>query len=151
MRKTGIVLLLVLAIILFGCAQNPPSAAWVEIPFTPSTPAPPPEVIHIDPTVIIEPNPGPGPYTGIAMGFEGVVEVTLEVRDKVIISAVAVGNKETVGLGTLAIDNMPPMMVAGNSIIVDTISGATNTSRAVLEAAAKALGKAGLTDGDLAR
>ncbi|MDR1178093.1 MAG: FMN-binding protein [Spirochaetaceae bacterium] len=151
MKKTEIVLLLVLAIILFGCAQNPPSAAWVEIPFTPSTPAPPPEVIHIDPTVIIEPNPGPGPYTGIAMGFGGVVEVTLEIRERVIISAVVTGNAETVGIGTRALDNLPGAIVTANSIVVDTITGATSTSRAVLEAAAKALGKAGLTDGDLAR
>ncbi|MDR1212085.1 MAG: FMN-binding protein [Spirochaetaceae bacterium] len=150
MKKTEIVLLLVLVLILLGCAQSKP-ATYTEIPFVPSsTPAPPPEVIHIEP-LIIEPNPGPGPYTGMAMGYHGIVEVTLEVRDKIIISAVAVGDEETVGIGTLALDNMPPRMVEANSIVVDTISGATNTSMAVLDAAAKALGKAGLTDVDLDR
>jgi fumarate reductase flavoprotein subunit len=85
------------------------------------------------------------------MGYHGMVEVTLEVRDKVIVSASAVGDEETVGIGTLAIDNMPGRMVETNSIEVDTISGATTTSQAVLEAAAKALGKAGLTNADLKR
>jgi uncharacterized protein with FMN-binding domain len=85
------------------------------------------------------------------MGYHGMVEVTLEVKDRVIISAVSTDEGETVGIGTLAVDNMPGMMVEANSIEVDTITGATISSLAVLEAAAKALGKAGLTNADLKR
>jgi fumarate reductase flavoprotein subunit len=85
------------------------------------------------------------------MGYHGIVEVTLDVKNRVIISAGAIGDEETVGIGTLAIDNMPGMMVEANSIKVDTVSGATTSSQAVLEAAAKALGKAGLTDEGLKR
>ncbi|MDR1177893.1 MAG: FMN-binding protein [Spirochaetaceae bacterium] len=85
------------------------------------------------------------------MGYGGVVEVTLDVKDRVIISADAIDVGETLHVGSLAIDNMPGMMVEANSIEVDTLSGATITSRAILEAAAKALGKAGLTNADLKR
>jgi fumarate reductase flavoprotein subunit len=98
-----------------------------------------------------EPNQRPGFYTGTAQGFDGEVSVTLEIRDKVIVSVTAVGDHETMGIGTLALDNMPGMMVRANSIEVDVVSGATVSSQAILQAAAKALEKAGLTKADLIR
>jgi uncharacterized protein with FMN-binding domain len=152
MKTAAFFSFIVLSLTMLGCTKSKPAAAYTESPFSPPTdsaPAPSQPVVQIDPRVIIEPNPGPGPYTGAAMGYDGVVEVILDVKDRVIVSAAAAGDRETIGLGTLAIDNMPPVMVEANSIVVDTISGATTTSNAVLEAAAKALGKAGLTDADL--
>jgi uncharacterized protein with FMN-binding domain len=161
-KKSGIFVFVVLSGLIFGCTQSTPVVTQAEPPA--SIPAPPPApptpepvpasqavVVPVDEGVVIEPNPGPGPYTGTAMGYHGIVEVILDVKDKVIISASAIGDEETVGIGTLAIDNMPGMMVEANSISIDTISGATSSSLAVLEAAAKALGKAGLTDADLNR
>jgi hypothetical protein len=158
-KKSGIFVFVVLSGLIFGCAQSTPVTTTrvdppASLPATPPPvvpPAPAPQAAFVDEGLVIEPNPGPGPYTGRAMGYHGVVEVTLDVKDKVIISASAIGDEETVGIGTHAIDEMPPMMVEANSIDIDTVSGATSSSMAVLEAAAKALGKAGLTDGDLAR
>jgi fumarate reductase flavoprotein subunit len=152
MKKYGILVLAVLSGIMFGCAQNAPAARQTETPApaVSAQPAPPPAAV-VDEGVVIVSNPGPGPYTGAATGYHGMVEVTLEVKDRVIVSAVAVDEGETVGIGTLAIDLLPGIMVNANSIEVDTISGATISSQAVLEAAAKALGKAGLTNADLRR
>jgi uncharacterized protein with FMN-binding domain len=99
----------------------------------------------------VAPDDRPGFYTGAAQGFDGEVSVTLEIKDRVIVSATAVGDHETMGIGTLALDNMPGQMVRANSIEVDVISGATYTANAVLQAAAKALEKAGLTNADLRR
>jgi uncharacterized protein with FMN-binding domain len=162
-KKSGIFVFVVLSGLILGCTQSTPVTTQAEPPASLPVPVPPPAaepapapapqpvVVPVDEGVVIEPNPGPGPYTGTAMGYHGIVEVILDVKDKVIISASAIGDEETVGIGTLAIDNMPGMMVEANSIDIDTISGATSSSLAVLEAAAKALGKAGLTDTDLNR
>jgi fumarate reductase flavoprotein subunit len=142
MKKYGMFVLAISVVcgIVLGCAQNAPAARRTEAP-----------AAAVDGGAVGEPNPGPGFYTGEATGYHGKVEVTLEVKDGVIVSATAADEGETVGIGTLAIDMMPGMMVQNNSIEVDVISGATISSQAVLEAAAKALGKAGLTNADLKR
>ena len=102
--------------------------------------------------VIIEKNPGPGPYEGAARGH-GLYDVTviIQLTNGKLTSVVANGPDETAGLGTRPLVLLPEAMLAKNSIKVDTISGATETSEAVLLAAARALGKAGLTDADLKR
>ena len=105
-------------------------------------------------TVVIEQNPGPGPYVGTAIGYyeyAGTVTVTLDVVDGKLTMVNVTGPLETAGIGSQAIDMMGDMMLKANSIKVDIISGATHSSEAVLLAAAKALGQAGLTDADLKR
>jgi fumarate reductase flavoprotein subunit len=147
MKKAGILFLVGLILFMSGCAQNTPATtqtASAPVQTTPQT-APAPAAPAADTAA----NAGLDLYTGAAMGFTGVVEVTLEVKDKVIVSVIAVGDDETVGIGTLALDDMPGMMVAANSIEVDMISGASFTSKAILDAAAIALTKAGLTNADL--
>jgi fumarate reductase flavoprotein subunit len=106
----------------------------------------------LSPAAVISDEPqGPGFYTGTAQGFDGEVSVTLEIKDRVIVSVTAAGDHETMGIGTLALDNMPGMMVQANSVEVDVVSGATYTANAILQAAAAALEKAGLTNADLRR
>lgn len=80
--------------------------------------------------------------TGTAVGFGGEVTVTLTVRDGVVIEAVAVGESETEGVGSLAIEQMPKAMVQAGTVEVDGVSGATVTSSAVLAAARKAYAEA---------
>ena len=85
---------------------------------------------------------------GTAKGFAGDVTVTITVTDGVITDATAVGANETPGVGTPALEKMPAAMVAGNTVNVDVVSGATFTSNGVLEAAKAALTAAGLNAED---
>jgi len=81
--------------------------------------------------------------TGSAKGMDGdvTVEVTLT-KDK-IYSVKVTDQHETEGIGTKAVEQMPPKMVEGNTIKVDTVSGATVTSTAILEAVKSAIKAAG--------
>jgi fumarate reductase flavoprotein subunit len=103
------------------------------------------------PVAVMSDDARPGFFTGTAQGFDGPVTVTLEIKNKVIVSATAVGEFETMGIGTLALDNMPGTIVQANSVEIDVISGATYTANAILQAAAQALEKAGLTNAELTR
>lgn len=89
----------------------------------------------------------PGTYTATVQGNGGPVTVTLEVDEHALLSAEALGEKETVGIGTLALEQIPPAMVESNSAKVDVVSGATVTSDAIMRAATVALREAaGMTD-----
>ena len=82
--------------------------------------------------------------TGTAKGFGGDVTVTLTVENGVITAAKAEGADETHGVGTPALEQLPAAMVAGNTVNVDVVAGATFTSNGVIEAAKAALVAAGL-------
>lgn len=89
----------------------------------------------------------PGTYTATVQGNGGPVTVTLEVDEHALLSAEALGEKETVGIGTLALEQIPPAMVESNSVEVDGVSGATVTSDAIMRAATVALREAaGMAD-----
>ncbi len=90
-----------------------------------------------------------GEFKGTAQGLGGEVTVTLTLTDGVITNVVAEGPDETPGIGTKALETLPGMMVAGNTVQVDAVSGATITSTAVVEAAVAALAEAGLKPEDL--
>ena len=87
-------------------------------------------------------------YTGTAQGMGGEVSVTLTIDNGVITDCTAVGDKETDGIGSVVIDQFPAQVVAGNTINLDAISGATVTSNAFIEAAKAALTAAGLNPDD---
>ena len=91
-----------------------------------------------------------GTFTGTAKGLGGDVTVTLTLKDSVITEATAEGKDETEGIGSKAIEQLPPEMVEGNTINVDGVSGATVTSDAIKEAAKAALESAGLDPEDYA-
>lgn len=85
----------------------------------------------------------PGTYTGKAAGMNGdvAVEVTFD-SDK--ITVVTVGeHRETPGISDPAIDQMPGAIVAAQSTQIDTVSGATVTSKAILGAVDAAIVLAG--------
>ena len=83
-------------------------------------------------------------FTGTAKGFGGDVTVTLTIDNGVITDAKAEGADETPGVGTPALEKLPAAMMAGNTVNVDVVGGATFTSNAVIEAAKAALVAAGL-------
>lgn len=80
--------------------------------------------------------------TGTAMGFGGEVTVTLTVENGVVTAASATGDDETDGVGSRAIEEMPPAMVEAGTVEVDSVSGATYSASAVLSAARNAYAEA---------
>ena len=80
-----------------------------------------------------------GALTGTAKGFGGDVTVTVTVDGDDILSVVAVGDNETKGIGSTAIEQLPEAIVDADSTEVDGVSGATYTSNAIKEAVSKAL------------
>ncbi len=89
-----------------------------------------------------------GSYTGTAKGMGGDVSVTLTLTDSVITDCTAKGDDETPGIGSAVIEQFPGEVVEGNTINIDSISGATITSNAFIEAAKAALTSAGLNPDD---
>ena len=86
----------------------------------------------------------PGTYKAEATGIHGpvAVEVTFS-KDKIEKIAV-VSQKETPGIGTLAVDALPAKMVEVQSPKVDAVAGATITSNAIRTAVEACVKQAGV-------
>ena len=84
-----------------------------------------------------------GVYTAQAHGNNGPVTVEVEVSDAEILSVKVTEHAETAGLSDTPIERIPAKIVEGQTLAVDTVSGATNTSNAILKAAEDALAQAG--------
>ena len=80
-----------------------------------------------------------GVYTAEAKGMNGPVTVEVSVQAKKIAAVKVVSHSETPGISDPAFDVIPAAMVKANSFEVDGVSGATMTSKALIEAAKLAL------------
>ena len=80
-----------------------------------------------------------GTYTATGKGFGGDVVVTLTVDSSKITAVEIVGDSETAGIGSKALEEMPDQILTAQSAEVDGVSGATYTSTAVKEATQSAL------------
>lgn len=78
---------------------------------------------------------------GSAQGYGGEVTVTVMVNGDDIVSVEVMGEKETQGIGTNAIEQLPEKIEEADSTDVEVISGATVTSNAIKEAVNNALGE----------
>ena len=76
---------------------------------------------------------------GTAQGYGGEVKVTVEVKGDDIVKVEAVGENETEGIGSKAIEELPAKIEEADSTDVEGVSGATFTSNAIKEAVNKAL------------
>ena len=85
----------------------------------------------------------PGTYTGTAAGKNGDVKVEVTFSANAIDSVKVVEHSETAGISDGAIENIPAAIVENQSLAVDTVSGATITSEAILKAVADAVAQAG--------
>ncbi|MBP7222371.1 MAG: FAD-dependent oxidoreductase [Sedimentibacter sp.] len=85
----------------------------------------------------------PGTYTGEGDGMGGKVKVSVKVDDNNILEVKVLENDETKGIGDAAIDKIPSMIVEGQTLSVDAVTGATLTSNAILTAVEAALKEAG--------
>lgn len=85
-----------------------------------------------------------GSYTGTAAGYHGELSVTTEIAKDGKITGITVGeNTETEGIGTVAIEKIPGRIIEAQSLDIDTVSGATVTSEAIIHAVANSLQAAG--------
>lgn len=80
-----------------------------------------------------------GVYEGTAKGFGGDVTVSVTLTDGVITAVEAVGENETPGVGSRAIEELPEAIVAAGSTQVDGVTGATVTSDALKKAVDQAV------------
>lgn len=85
-----------------------------------------------------------GVYSHSAKGNNGDVTVELEIKDGKAVRAEVVEHEETEGLSDKPIAEIPTWIVENQSLAIDAVSGATNTSNAILEAAALCLEDAGI-------
>lgn len=84
-----------------------------------------------------------GVYSGAGQGYGGQVSVQVEVMNHAIIGIQVQTPDETAEIGGVAAPKMAEHIVEGQSLMVDTVSGATRTSNGVLEAVEVALKGAG--------
>lgn len=81
--------------------------------------------------------------TGTAVGFGGDITVTVVVKGDDIISVEAVGDGETEGIGSRAIDELPALIAEADSTDIDGVTGATFSSDGIKEAVKNALASRG--------
>lgn len=84
----------------------------------------------------------PGEYTASAFGYESDVTVVVEVSRTELLSIQVNASGES-AIGVSAARSVRDAILAAQSVDVDVVSGATYSSRAVMEAVALALAQAG--------
>lgn len=85
----------------------------------------------------------PGTYTASARGNSGPVEVTIEVTKDAIKSVKIGKNYETPYIAADAMESVAKRIVEEQNLAIDTVSGATRSTGAVLTAVAAGISKAG--------
>lgn len=83
-----------------------------------------------------------GVYSGASKGFKGDISLTVEISNGKIANIEFVEHTESPSITDKAFDNIPRDIIAKQSTEVDTISGATTTSDAIIKAVEDALEKA---------
>ena len=84
-----------------------------------------------------------GTYTASAQGNNGPVEVSVTFDGEQITGVAVTAHSETAGIAEAPIEKIPAAIVAGQTLKVDAISGATMTSNAILTAVADCVQQAG--------
>lgn len=89
-----------------------------------------------------------GTYEGTGTGYNGPVTVAVTFTDSAISDIEVKESKETEHVGTPAFDDLIPAMIEGNGTGVDSVSGATFSSRALKDAVNAAAEEAKVSDLD---
>lgn len=84
-----------------------------------------------------------GVYQGTTKGHNGDLKVEVELSNDAIVSVKILEHVESEGISDPARERIPADVVAGQTLNVDTVSGATVTSNALLTAIADAITQAG--------
>lgn len=83
-------------------------------------------------------------YNATAQGNNGPIEIEVVIEDGHITAVTVLSHSETAGISDPAIERIPAAIVEEQTLAVDTVSGATNTSVAILSAVEDAAVSAGL-------
>lgn len=85
----------------------------------------------------------PGTYESEVPGHNGPIKVAVTFDRDAITEIKVISHSETEGIGTTVFERLPGEIIKHQSLGVDTLSGATITSRALINAVAGAVDKAG--------
>ena len=85
----------------------------------------------------------PGTYTATGEGHNGPVTVEVEFTDNRIKAVTVTDHNETPGVSDKALKVIPEGIVEGQSLSIDTVSGATYVSQAIIDAVSDAVKQAG--------
>ncbi|MFW5979807.1 MAG: FMN-binding protein, partial [Halanaerobiales bacterium] len=80
-----------------------------------------------------------GTHKGSAEGYKGPIEVEVEVENGEIIDIEVADHNETEGIGDEAFPKIIEEIISSQEIEVDTVSGATNSSKGLIKAVKDAL------------
>ena len=80
-----------------------------------------------------------GEYRGVAQGYAGELTAFVTLTDSHIDAIRVPDCPETEGIGSVAVEQLPGLIVANQTFAVDVVAGATATSRALIEAAKQAV------------
>lgn len=83
-------------------------------------------------------------YTAKTSGYGGEITVELTVVKDKITAVKITGDKETAGVGSMAVEQLPAAILKAQSYDVDSVSGATISSTSIKKAAKEAMMQAGL-------
>lgn len=89
-----------------------------------------------------------GEYTGVGKGNNGSIQVKVVVKEGTLSSIEVVEHAETQGICEPAIERIPEQIVKNQSVLVDVVTGATNTCNGIIEAVKDCIVQAG---GDVAK
>lgn len=84
-----------------------------------------------------------GVYTAVGQGKDGPITVETTVTSSKIAAVRVVSQRETAGVSDAALVRIPQAVVAGQTLEVDAVTGATYTGKGILEAVEKAILQAG--------
>lgn len=85
----------------------------------------------------------PGTYTGVGQGRNGEITVEVTLNDSGITDIQVVNSEETPSIGGVAMDSLIAEIVDTQSLAADAMTGATESSRGLMEAVSNALTAAG--------
>ncbi|MFZ7121336.1 MAG: FMN-binding protein [Eubacteriaceae bacterium] len=83
-----------------------------------------------------------GEYQGVSEGMHGEMSVKVIISDGKISNIEVISQNETAGVGDVAIDKIPLEIINAQSTEVEAISGASESSKAIISAVNDALQKA---------
>ena len=84
-----------------------------------------------------------GTYIGVGKGNNGDIKVEMKVEGGKIAAVSVLEHSETEGLSDTAMKDVPKAIVDGQSIAVDTVSGASNATNGIIEAVSDCIVQAG--------